>query len=108
MAFRPAPLNTSFMLTGILGFLISLVYIYPKLDESWGFAFALVFFAMIIASLISMARAPAEGQLMPQLEKEIEVGEKMSIPKPPRELMVAAAKRPKKKKKAAKRKKKRK
>jgi hypothetical protein len=106
MALKPAPLNTSFMIVGILGFIISLVYIYPKLDPSWGFAFAVVFFAMIISALISMARAPPQGQLMPKLERAIVSGREMSIPKPPMELLAVSRKKPKKK--AAKKKVKRK
>lgn len=56
MAFKAAPLNSSFMLAGIIGFIISALYIYSK-NPAWGFAFGLVFLLMIIAALISMAKA---------------------------------------------------
>ncbi len=68
MAARSAPLNATFMIAAILGFLISVVYI-RKYDVTWAFAFALVFVLMIIASLIAMVNAPVKGQLMPQLEE---------------------------------------
>ncbi len=71
MAKRIAPLNASFMLTAILGFLISVIYV-RKIDISWATAFAIVFFIMIIAALISMVKAPVRGQLMPRLEKEMQ------------------------------------
>jgi multisubunit Na+/H+ antiporter MnhB subunit len=72
MAFKPAPLNTAFFATSIIGFLISIFYIYPK-TVSWGFAFALVFALMFIASLISMRRAGISSQLpkrMRQIKKK--------------------------------------
>ena len=71
MAKRIAPLNASFMLTAILGFLISVMYV-SKIDLSWATAFAIVFLIMIIAALISMVKAPVRGQLMPTLEKELQ------------------------------------
>lgn len=66
---KVAPLNSAFMLTAILGFLISVMYV-RKLSVTWAIAFGLVFFLMIIAALISMIEAPVRGQLMPKLEKE--------------------------------------
>lgn len=62
MAFKPAPLNTTFFATSILGFLLSVFYIYPK-NLPWGTAFGLVFALMFIASIISMMRATPEPQL---------------------------------------------
>jgi len=59
MAMEIAPLKASFMFTGILGFLISVIYL-PKYSLNWAFAFGLVFFIMIIAALISMAKGSAE------------------------------------------------
>ena len=47
MAMEIAPLKASFMFTGILGFLISVIYL-PKYSLNWAFAFGLVFFIMII------------------------------------------------------------
>ena len=66
---KVAPLNSAFMLSSILGFLISVVYV-RTLSVTWAFAFGLVFFLMIVASLISMFQAPVRGQLVPKLEKE--------------------------------------
>ena len=52
-----APLSGSFMLTAMLGFLISAFYVYPQ-SPPWGFTFMTVFFLMFIASIISMTYAP--------------------------------------------------
>lgn len=66
MALKVAPLHASFMLAGILGFMISVIYL-PKYSLNWAFAFGLVFFLMIIAALFSMAK----GELgEPQLHKK--------------------------------------
>ena len=56
MGFKAQPLTNGFVITSIVGFLISALYVY-KVDPSFGFAFALVFALMFIASLISMSRA---------------------------------------------------
>jgi hypothetical protein len=69
MAKKIAPLNASFMLTAMLGFLISVIYV-RKIDISWATAFAIVFLIMIIAAFISMLKAPVAGQLMPKFEKK--------------------------------------
>jgi hypothetical protein len=69
MRVKAAPLKASFMLTAMLGFLISVVYV-RKIDLSWAVAFAVVFFVMIIAALIAMVQAPERGQLVPNLERE--------------------------------------
>ena len=52
MKYNVAPLSSSFMLTAILGFLISVIWVYPN-SPSFGVAFALVFALMFIASIIS-------------------------------------------------------
>lgn len=57
-----APLSGSFMLTAIVGFLISATYIYPR-SATWGFTFVIFFVLMFVASMISMTYAPAEAQL---------------------------------------------
>ena len=57
--FKVAPLTGSFMLTSMVGFLISMIYIYPR-TPSYGFAFALVFTLMFIASMISMTYADVD------------------------------------------------
>lgn len=61
MAMEIAPLNTSFMLAGILGFMISVIYL-PKYSLNWAFAFGLVFFLMIVAALFSMTKG-STGEL---------------------------------------------
>lgn len=61
-ARRWAPLPASFMVASIIGFLISVVYI-PRFSSSLAAAFAVVFFCMLIASLISMERASPDEQL---------------------------------------------
>jgi hypothetical protein len=57
-----APLSGGFMITSIVGFIISSMYIYPR-NTTWGFTFVLFFVLMFVASLISMTYAPAEVQL---------------------------------------------
>lgn len=56
MPWRAAPLKSSFMLAGIIGFLISVIYL-PRISLNWAFAFGLVFFLMIIATLVSMTKS---------------------------------------------------
>lgn len=62
------PLSGTFMITAILGFLISAYYIY-NLSVSWGFTFCLFFTLMFIASLISLTRAsvPEEVKVKPEI-----------------------------------------
>ena len=62
MAFKPAPLNSAFMAMSILGFLFSVVYLWPR-SMQWAFAFAVVFAVMFIAAMISMTYGPAEEKL---------------------------------------------
>lgn len=56
MPWRAAPLKSSFMLAGIVGFLISVIYV-PKYSLNWAFAFGLVFLTMVIATLVSMTQS---------------------------------------------------
>ncbi len=55
--WQAAPLKGSFMVTAILGFLITAYWVYPQ-SVNYGIAFMVVFGAMFIASLISMTKAP--------------------------------------------------
>ena len=55
--WHAVPLSASFMVTAILGFFISVYWVYPQ-SEKFGFTFSLVFVLMFIASLISMTKAP--------------------------------------------------
>ncbi len=57
---KVAPLNSSFMITSMLGFLISILYIYPTYSKPYGASFALIFVIMFIASVISFIYAPVE------------------------------------------------
>jgi len=50
------PLSSSFFITSIVGFLISVLYV-KKFSPTWAFAFATVFFIMFVAAVISMIRA---------------------------------------------------
>jgi len=51
-----APLSASFMLTSILGFLISVWFI-SDLSRTWGFTLTFFFVIMFLASIISMTKA---------------------------------------------------
>jgi formate hydrogenlyase subunit 3/multisubunit Na+/H+ antiporter MnhD subunit len=62
MPLKIAPLKGGFMITSIVGFLISAVYVYPN-SKSWGFTFAVFFTLMFVASMISMTYAPTDYQL---------------------------------------------
>ena len=55
--WHAAPLKASYMVTSILGFLISLYWVYPQ-SERFGIVFMLVFTLMFIASLISLTKGP--------------------------------------------------
>lgn len=61
---RVAPLTSSFAVTAIVGFFISVFFVWP-MSASWGFTFTVFFLAMAIAAFISMLRAPPEPQLRP-------------------------------------------
>jgi hypothetical protein len=69
MAIKAAPLNSTFLVTSMLGFLISMLWVYPK-SKSWGVAFALVFLLMFVSSIISMTYGNVEAEI------------KMDAPKP--------------------------
>ena len=59
MARNFVPLTSSFMLTSIVGFMVSVLYV-MKLSASWGFTFALFFVIMFISSIVSMSHMEAE------------------------------------------------
>ncbi len=63
---KMAPLSGGFMLASMLGFAISVVWVYPQ-SLTWGIAFMIVFVAMFISSIISLAYAPPED--IAELEK---------------------------------------
>ncbi len=61
------PLKSSFMVTSIVGFIISFFYVYSQLgNKTWGFTFMVFFLAMFVASMISMTYSP----VIPELEKK--------------------------------------
>ena len=55
--WRAAPLKGSFMITAMLGFLISAYWVYPQ-SFNYGVTFMVVFAIMFIASLVSMTKSP--------------------------------------------------
>ena len=55
------PFSGGFMLTSILGFLISVLFV-MKISATWGFTFALVFVLMFIASVVTMSRIDADDK----------------------------------------------
>lgn len=59
--WHAVPLPASFMMTAILGFFISVYYVYPQ-SLRFGFTFMLVFLLMFIAALVSMTKAPLMGE----------------------------------------------
>jgi multisubunit Na+/H+ antiporter MnhE subunit len=60
--FKVAPLSGSFMVTAIVGFLISAFYIFPR-SRPWGLALAVLFAAMFLAGMRSARLAPVEAEL---------------------------------------------
>ena len=55
--WHAVPLKSSFMLTAILGFLVSAYYVYPQ-SKNYGLSFMVVFAVMFVAALVSMTKAP--------------------------------------------------
>lgn len=54
------------MITAIVGFLISAIYIFPR-SNPWGTALIILFAIMFVASMISTTYAPIEAEW--ELEK---------------------------------------
>lgn len=57
------PLNSTFMLTSIIGFIVSVFYIPSMSDKfpsaiSFSIAFSIIFITMFISSIISMTYSP--------------------------------------------------
>jgi hypothetical protein len=57
-----APLPAGFMLTSLVGILLSIVWIYPQ-SESWGLGTGIIFVVMFVSSVISMSYGPSEVEL---------------------------------------------
>ena len=60
--YKVAPLSGSFMLTSMVGFMVSAIYVFPR-SLSWGFTLGIFFTIMFVASIISMTYAPIEAEL---------------------------------------------
>ena len=67
--FNIAPLSGGYMLTSIVGFLISTFYILPS-SATWGFTFVLFLTLMFVASIISMTYAPSDWPLRMDIKKK--------------------------------------
>ena len=61
-----AHLSAGFMLTSIVGFLVSVFLIWPRLSLTWGFTFSLFFAIMFVASIVSMTKADFTDKEMQQ------------------------------------------
>lgn len=68
MFYKVVPLSAGFMLTSILGAMISAKYVYAN-SPSFGFTFFLFFTIMFIASLVSMTLAPLDAEFDVKREK---------------------------------------
>lgn len=70
------PLNSTFMLTSIIGFLLSAFWVptlgYPYASD-FAFAFGIVFVLMFIASLISMTYSPLSEHLQIDEKRRIKI-----------------------------------
>ena len=55
-----APLKGGYMITSIIGFFISAVYVFPR-SYTWGLTFLIFFTMMFVASMISMTYGPDEA-----------------------------------------------
>lgn len=60
--FNIAPLSGGYMITSLVGILISAFSVLPK-SRAWGFTFVLFFTLMLVASLISMTYSPSDWPL---------------------------------------------
>ncbi|MBR9683863.1 hypothetical protein GOV03_04970 [Candidatus Woesearchaeota archaeon] len=60
--WHAVPLKGSFMVTAILGILLSYYYVYP-ISFNFGIVSMLFFTIMFIASLVSMSKAPINGKI---------------------------------------------
>ena len=57
-----APLKGGYMITSIVGFIVSAVYVFPR-SYTWGLTFLIFFTLMFVASMISMTYGPDEAML---------------------------------------------
>ncbi len=52
-----APLKGGYMITSIIGVIISAIYVFPR-SYTWGLTFTIFFTLMFVASMISMTYGP--------------------------------------------------
>jgi hypothetical protein len=57
-----APLSGGYMITSMVGFIISAYYVYD-ISNRWGLTFIIFFTLMFVASLISMTYGPDEAMM---------------------------------------------
>jgi len=62
MAWKAAPLNSTFLAASIVGILISAFYL-PAISLDWAVTFGILFIIMLISAFISMATGAPEPQL---------------------------------------------
>lgn len=74
MKIKYAHLSAGFMLTSIIGFLVS-VFLIGKYSDTWAFTFGLFFMIMLVASIISMTNADYHDIAY---EKELAIHEKIA------------------------------
>lgn len=55
MPFQFAPLNTTFLLTSVVGFLFSIIYL-PKISQTLAMTLGILFLTMFIAVMISTTK----------------------------------------------------
>ena len=55
--FKVVPLSGTFMVTAIVGFLVSMLFVF-KMSPTWGITLMIFFAVMVISALISMTKAP--------------------------------------------------
>jgi len=60
--FSVAPLPAGFMLTALVGLLLSIIWVYPQ-STSWGLGTGIIFAIMLVSSLISMTYGPTDVEL---------------------------------------------
>ena len=60
--FSVAPLPAGFMLTSIIGMMLSFIWVLPQ-SPTWGIALGLIFIVMFVSSVISMTYGPTEVEL---------------------------------------------
>jgi len=85
MFYRVVPLSAGFMLTSIVGFLVTIFYVYPYIGDkfpgstwmnSLAFSIMLFFVIMFIAAMVSMTLAPLDAEFDVRTEKNRQIKKK--------------------------------